>query len=634
MTVSTMDGRLLRHALGALLTCLVALVLATPAHAAAAFSRCADLPRSDTSRCTTVTVPLDRTGTVPGDVRLHVRALAPKGTPTGAVMELAGGPGQAAAPILNPIANELGSILAHRTLITFDQRGTGDSDPLRCAALARDASSLAAATTACAEEIGPRRAFFRTDDSVADIEAVRAALDVDRLILVGTSYGTKVALEYAAAYPQHVERLVLDSVVGSDGEDPFAVATIQAIPGMLRNVCRGGACPFTADPAADLAALVAKVRETPLPAVVYDFDGRPQRWKIDEATVLGNILVADVDAGIRASLPSALHSALLGDGGPLLALGFGGNFSPVLEPDTEADALFTATLCEDGRTVWPAGTPIDQRGPLVDAAVAALAPESVAPFAPQVVADVSGTSKFCLGWPDAPLAQAAVTPPTVPTLILSGGDDLRTPPADAAAIAATLPDVQLLTVPDSGHSVGSTDTTGCAHRAMVAFLAGGRVAACRVPRRQEGAVAAVAPATLADVAPIAGLPLKVGRTLAAVRATLPDLLLRAGWGSTKGKALAVGGLRGGREILTLAGASPTITLHRYSYVPGVTLSGHYTAPEHGGTLTIGGTGAHGTLRYDATAHTISGRLGGRRVALRVPADLLLEANSHPAVVQG
>jgi pimeloyl-ACP methyl ester carboxylesterase len=30
-------------------------------------------------------------------------------------------------------------------------------------------------------------------------------------VLYGTSYGTKVALEYAERYPQHVEAMVLDS---------------------------------------------------------------------------------------------------------------------------------------------------------------------------------------------------------------------------------------------------------------------------------------------------------------------------------------------------------------------------------------------------------------------------------------
>ena len=32
-------------------------------------------------------------------------------------------------------------------------------------------------------------------------------------MLVGVSYGTKVALDYAAKYPTHVESMILDSMV-------------------------------------------------------------------------------------------------------------------------------------------------------------------------------------------------------------------------------------------------------------------------------------------------------------------------------------------------------------------------------------------------------------------------------------
>ena len=63
----------------------------------------------------------------------------------------------------------------------------------------------------CAMEIGPARGGFTSEESVADIEALRVAGGYQKLVLYGTSYGTKVALEYAQQYPQNVEALVLDS---------------------------------------------------------------------------------------------------------------------------------------------------------------------------------------------------------------------------------------------------------------------------------------------------------------------------------------------------------------------------------------------------------------------------------------
>ena len=87
--------------------------------------------------------------------------------------------------------------LASRDLLLFDQRGTGSSDPLSCSALeeATPASNVASVFEQCALDIGPARADFTTQESVQDIEALRKAAGYEKLVLFGTSYGTKVALE-------------------------------------------------------------------------------------------------------------------------------------------------------------------------------------------------------------------------------------------------------------------------------------------------------------------------------------------------------------------------------------------------------------------------------------------------------
>jgi proline iminopeptidase len=50
---------------------------------------------------------------------------------------------------------------------------------------------------------------------VEDIEALRQQLGVPKLALMGHSFGGALALEYAAAYPQHVSRVVLVSAAAS-----------------------------------------------------------------------------------------------------------------------------------------------------------------------------------------------------------------------------------------------------------------------------------------------------------------------------------------------------------------------------------------------------------------------------------
>ena len=117
----------------------------------------------------------------------------------------------------------------------------------------------------CANRIGPRRAFYTTADTVLDIDALRQALGADKIALMGISYGTHVALQYARAFPEHVDRLILDSIVGPDGPDAFLLDTYRNMPRVLDEQCAHGACRnATKDPVADVAALVrAHQRERP-----------------------------------------------------------------------------------------------------------------------------------------------------------------------------------------------------------------------------------------------------------------------------------------------------------------------------------------------------------------------------------
>ena len=58
---------------------------------------------------------------------------------------------------------------------------------------------------------------------------MRQALGVEKLTLFGISYGTKLALAYARAHPEHVERIALDSVLEPDDSDAFGREPYQAM---------------------------------------------------------------------------------------------------------------------------------------------------------------------------------------------------------------------------------------------------------------------------------------------------------------------------------------------------------------------------------------------------------------------
>src|SRR3954454_24590695 len=115
------------------LVLLLAAVVPSGARAATtAFSPCTPIG----FECATVDVPLDRSGATPGTIPLAVvRARATSNPTHSAVVALAGGPGQAATPLVSDFAEELGPALGSRDLLLFDPRGTGRSAPLPCPSL-------------------------------------------------------------------------------------------------------------------------------------------------------------------------------------------------------------------------------------------------------------------------------------------------------------------------------------------------------------------------------------------------------------------------------------------------------------------------------------------------------------------
>src|SRR5215210_7270719 len=205
--------------LGATLTCAMAAVTCSAPAADASFDACVPAHSVPTT-CETLTVPLDRSGQVPGSVNLLVERRAASQPPSaGALVVLAGGPGQAATPIIDALQRALEPALRKHDLVVFDQRGTGASDPLSCPGIDRATTfaTLDPAVEACANRLGPGRAFYTSRDTADDLDAVRQLLGLEKISLFGVSYGTFAALTYARRYPAHVESLVLDSVIHPDG---------------------------------------------------------------------------------------------------------------------------------------------------------------------------------------------------------------------------------------------------------------------------------------------------------------------------------------------------------------------------------------------------------------------------------
>jgi len=569
--------------------------------------------------CARVSVPLARDGALRGRIPLAVRVVPARGRRLGTILFLAGGPGQAAIPTISGLVDArlspLVPLLRHRDLLVFDQRGTGQSGLLRCPALEVSKSFDANPEQAqCAQRLGSRRDYYQSRDSADDIEAVRAALRIPRLSVVAVSYGTKVALDYARRYPQRVERLVLDSVVGLRA-DPFSRETLNAVTRVLGDICQGGCRAIEPDPVADFQALVASLRAGPLHGYVVGRDGRRRDGRLERLLLLNLVVTGDLGPPtIFAELPGALRAWRQGDPAPLLRLSQMALAVSVSENPRELSAaLNSATLCAEAPEPWSLTSPPDARLAQAYAAATRLGDAAFAPFDARTAfeAVISG----CLTWPTParPPDDDGRPLPAVPSLLLNGADDLRTPLEGAQEVAAALPRGHLISVAATGHSTLTTDLSGCAGRAMIRFFLGRPVGSCPRGRRLLGATP-LPPASLAAVHPAPGVSGRAGETLCAVASTMADARVHAIDPFYDGRFPArrvarQPALRSGSMTLRLRGRRIAVALNHFSYVPGVAISG----PLRGGRLLIEGlAAARGALRVSDNG-AVSGRLGGRAV---------------------
>jgi pimeloyl-ACP methyl ester carboxylesterase len=613
------------------LAALVAALLAAPAaDAGVRWHRCGGI------QCGRLVVPLDRSGIDRGTVSLSVqRRKAERAPRRGVTLLLAGGPGQSA---ILAYGGDLGGgkgayferfrpygdyarLTPRNDVVVFDQRGTGGSDPLRC----RDfeaASGLdpGRSAEACATLLGPKRAHYTTSDSVDDIEALRLALGAPKLTLIGVSYGTYVAERYAIRYPQAVDRLVLDSVVDTAGVDPLYRDTFAAVKRVLGQYCRRG-CDFTHDPVADLGALVAKLAQGPIGGTVGLPDGRRRRATLTRQGLLYSFGAGDLATPLRADFPAAVVSALRGDPAPLLRAQRRGLSGESARGASEfSGAVYAATACEETPFPYSRAEPL-----LARAALGLQAAEQAGPaFAPfdAWTAARNDLMRLCRRWPTT-LPGPKIEPgplPDVPTLLLEGAQDTRTPVETALRVLGQLPRGKLVVTQGAGHSVSGNG--GCPDRAVARFLAGKPgPARCRGNRRAVLATRMI-PASLGAVKPLRGIGGVRGRALSAALLTEEDAALEFAFALTSDPyrifdpgAVEGAGLRGGRFSLGIDRHGAVLRLRRAELVPGVQVSGVLQQPfsrrQHGRLRIEGPRGASGKLRVRGGG--ARGRLGGRPV---------------------
>jgi pimeloyl-ACP methyl ester carboxylesterase len=436
-----------RIALAAALACLVT---SSAASARGGLRESAPCPGVTGYTCSTLDVPLDRSGKLPGVLHLRVGAANNVDAPRGVLLVLAGGPGQPAVPALDRfVPNALGAVLHDYRIVVLDQRGTG-AGALDCTQLqaAMGSSDLtpppAAAVRACAARLGARRQFYGTDDVVADLESLRQTLGDERWSLDGISYGTYVGEHYALAHPDRVNKHVLDSVVPHVGESDAGRDEFRAVRRVLGAVC--GSC------VADLAAVVRR------------YHTGPQLY--DALTLLS---IADPTYRNAFDVPMILRDARRGNVQGMSTLLQTARAWQQASPGELDQGLHASALCADWRWPWgDSAAPLAGRERKLARAAAAV---NTYPF-DRATATGNGFVRQCLPWaptPPTPLARGKIT---VPALLVEGDRDLSCSVEWAREELALTTHGKLVVVPGAGHSAQSRAVSNVGRIAVERFLNG------------------------------------------------------------------------------------------------------------------------------------------------------------------
>ncbi|MDV6208280.1 alpha/beta hydrolase [Rhodococcus erythropolis] len=314
--------------------------------------------------CAEFSAPIDVTGAIDGNFTAGLTRARTSSTPANAYpIVFTSGTDRSSGNSLAMLATSgLTTVLADHPVVALDRRGIDRSTAIDCmtpeirrglhdlgqfdADSTGDAADAVAAlghdaTIACTDYLDPQELKFGADSAAEDIDALRTRWGLETIALWSAGSGSDIALSYAAAHPDNLARLILDS--------PAPVATDAATEAESR--VQGEEAALTAF-AQRCVALGCSLGPDPKKAVT----DLMERARADEFQPLS---AAAVSNAISASLWTAgtnreQETRSLSDA--LSALGTG-NASPIreraarAENEVDGDGQFIGR-CTDGMQ-WP-----------------------------------------------------------------------------------------------------------------------------------------------------------------------------------------------------------------------------------------------------------------------------------------
>ena len=424
------------------------MIFATMLLAAVTFTPC-EL-RNVSARCTTVSVPETPGGRT---IAIHVAvipatAARPERDP---LVILPGGPGVAANGMANWVANTaFKEVRQTRDIILADYRGTGRSGALRCELPASE-EALAAeyfpkdAIAQCRETLAKKADLraYTTAAIVSDLEAVRKALGYQRLNLYGTSYGTRVALEYMRRHPKNLRAVILDGVVPPSIASPSTHArdAQHSLDGVLA-LCEADAACHAAYPNIRDDAKKTFTR-------IASEETRVNNVRFAPGVLLENFRNLLYSPERYSRVPYVLHRAANGDLLPLTTAAM--QNARAIRATLDLGLLLSISCAEDL--------------PRIDLARARAAADGTFLGTFRVDEQLAA----CSVWERGAVDRAFGTPvrSSVPVLLISGALDPVTPPKYGDEVARTLERSVHAIMPRGSHS---GESGGCVEALMEQFI--------------------------------------------------------------------------------------------------------------------------------------------------------------------
>ncbi|MFI1730849.1 alpha/beta hydrolase [Streptomyces acidicola] len=290
-------------------------------------------------QCATLKTPLDWNkpdGETIGLALIRSKSTGGQRERIGSLLFNFGGPGGSGVSMMPSYADIASSLHERYDLVSWDPRGVGASEGVRCrsdkdiqAAESVDATPDDAAEeraylkdaadfgAGCEKTAAKLLAHVSTTDTARDMDLMRQILGDKKTHYFGISYGTQLGGVYAHLFPKNVGRLVLDAVV-----DPSADAV-----GHAKNQARGFQRALDnylkstgQDPkegTQKIVDLLKRIDAKPLPAS----SGR----ELTQTLAITGIVLPLYSEQSWPTLTSALDAAEGGDGSELLALADGYN---------------------------------------------------------------------------------------------------------------------------------------------------------------------------------------------------------------------------------------------------------------------------------------------------------------------